>query len=59
MKCGIGKYAFQMAKKLQQSGDVVNTLTPDEGDGDFTTNLIGGFNFLKIGMYGKIGRAHV
>ncbi len=54
MKCGIGKYAFQMAKKLQQSGDVVNTLTPDEGDGDFTTNLIGGFNFLKILVYGKL-----
>ncbi len=54
MKCGIGKYAFQMANKLKQNGDVVNILTPDEGNGDFTANLIGNFNFLKIGKYGKL-----
>lgn len=53
MKCGIGKYAFQMARTLQQSGDIVNILTPYEGEGDFTVNLRGGFNFLRIGKYGK------
>jgi glycosyltransferase involved in cell wall biosynthesis len=53
MKCGIGKYAFQMARTLQQSGDIVNILTPYEGDGDFTANLKGSFNFLKIGKYGN------
>jgi hypothetical protein len=39
MKCGIGKYAFQAVNKLRESGNVVNVLSPEEGDGDFTTNL--------------------
>lgn len=52
MKCGIGKYAFQMAKKLKENGDVINILSPIEGDGDFTNNLKGWFNFLKLIKYG-------
>lgn len=52
MRCGIGKYAFQMARTLQKSGDIVNILALDEGDGDFTTNIRGSFNFLKLGKYG-------
>ena len=51
MKCGIGKYAFQMANTLRESGNVVNVLSPEEGDGDFTTNLRGWYNILKILKY--------
>lgn len=51
MRCGIGKYAFQMANTLRASGNVVNVLSPEEGDGDFTTNLRGWCNILKILKY--------
>jgi glycosyltransferase involved in cell wall biosynthesis len=52
MKCGIGKYAYQMVKKLQESGNVVNVLSPEEGDGDYICNLRGNFNLLRILKYG-------
>jgi glycosyltransferase involved in cell wall biosynthesis len=51
MKCGIGTYAYQMTKKLQASGNIVKVLTPKEGEGDSTSNLRGGFNFLKIARH--------
>lgn len=51
MRCGIGRYAFQMVKKLRESGNVVNVLSPKEGDGDFTSNLAGWFNIMKILKY--------
>ena len=51
MKCGIGTYAYQMTKKLQSSGNIVKVLTPKDGEGDFISNLRGGFNFLKILRY--------
>lgn len=52
MNCGIAKYAFQMAKKLREEGHIVNILSPLEGNGDFITNIKGGFNLLKILKYG-------
>lgn len=48
MKCGIGKYAYQMAKMLRDQGNVVNVVSPKEGDGDFVCELKGGFNLLKL-----------
>ena len=51
MRCGIGKYAFQMVNKLRASGNVVNILSPEEGGGDFTSNLRGWCNILKIFKY--------
>lgn len=51
MKCGIGKYAFQAVNKLRESGNVVNVVSPEDGDGDFTTNLRGLCNILKIFKY--------
>lgn len=48
MKCGIGKYAYQMANMLRDQGNVVNIISPEEGDGDFICNLKKGFNLLKI-----------
>jgi glycosyltransferase involved in cell wall biosynthesis len=52
MKCGIGAYAHQMVKQFQNHGDIVKILSPPEGGGDFRTNLIGGFNLLKLVKYG-------
>ena len=51
MKCGIGKYAFQVVNKLRASGNVVNVLSLEEGDGDFTKNIRGWCNILKILEY--------
>lgn len=51
MKCGIGKYAYQMAKVLRDQGNVVNIISPEEGDGDFICNLKGGYNLLKLIKY--------
>lgn len=52
MKCGIGAYATQMVKKMQNRGDIVKILSPLEGGGNFRTNLKGGFALLKIIKYG-------
>ena len=52
MRCGIGAYAFQMAMKLQSWGNVVNILSPKEGDGDFTETIRSHFNLLHILKYG-------
>lgn len=51
MRCGIGKYAYQMVKQLQDQGNVVNVISPDEGNGDFTTNFEGRFNLLRTFKY--------
>lgn len=51
MKCGIGKYAFQNVKGLRKSGNTVNVLSIEDGDGDFRENLKGWFNVLKILKY--------
>jgi glycosyltransferase involved in cell wall biosynthesis len=40
-----------MVNKLRASGNVVNVLSPEEGDGDFTSNLRGWCNILKILRY--------
>jgi glycosyltransferase involved in cell wall biosynthesis len=45
------KYAFQAVNKLRESGNVVNVVSPEDGDGDFTTNLRGWCNILKIFKY--------
>lgn len=52
MKCGIGKYAYQMVKNLRKSGNIVNVLSMQDGDGDFVENLNGWFNILKMLKYG-------
>jgi glycosyltransferase involved in cell wall biosynthesis len=52
MRCGIGSYAFQMARKLQVLGHIVNIFSPIEGDGDFSENFKGDFNLLHIMKYG-------
>ena len=52
MKCGIGAYALQMVKKIQNQGNSVKILSPPEGGGDFRTNLKGGFNLLKLIRFG-------
>lgn len=52
MRCGIGAYAFQMARKLQSWGNVVNILSPKEGDGDFIEVIKSRFNLLHILKYG-------
>jgi glycosyltransferase involved in cell wall biosynthesis len=52
MKCGIGAYALQMVKKIQNQGNSVKILSPPEGGGDFRANLKGGFNLLKLIRFG-------
>jgi len=51
MKCGIGTYAYQMAKSLENEGELVDVLSPIEGGGNIKTNLRGHFNILKILRY--------
>jgi len=51
MKCGIGKYAYQNVKGLRKSGNIVNVLSIEEGEGDFRENLKGWFNILKLFKY--------
>lgn len=51
MKCGIGKYAYQNVKGLRKSGNIVNVLSIEDGDGDFRENLKGWFNILKVFKY--------
>jgi glycosyltransferase involved in cell wall biosynthesis len=51
MKCGIGKYAYQMVKGLRKNGNTVNVLSIEDGDGDFRENLKGWFNILKLFKY--------
>lgn len=50
-KCGIGKYAYQMAKKLRAQGHIVNILSFEESEADFVEKLNGGFSVLKILKY--------
>lgn len=51
MMCGIGKYAYQNARTLRKSGNIVNILSIEDGDGDFRENLKGWFNILKVFKY--------
>ncbi len=51
MRCGIGKYAYQNVKALRKSGNTVNVLSFEEGDGDFRENLKGWFNILRVLKY--------
>jgi glycosyltransferase involved in cell wall biosynthesis len=51
MRCGIGMYAFQMVRRLRGEGHIVEVFSPEEGDGDFTGNLRGGLNLLRILPY--------
>ena len=48
MKCGIGAYASQMVKSLKSQGNMVDILSPYEGDGTFKTDLKGGLRILKL-----------
>ena len=47
-RCGIGAYAEQSVARLRQEGNIVNILTPAEGDGDFVEDLTGGFKLLRL-----------
>lgn len=38
MKCGIAAYASQMVSQLRKEGHVVDIFSPEEGNGDFTTD---------------------
>ncbi|ATW27731.1 glycosyltransferase [Candidatus Formimonas warabiya] len=51
MKCGIGTYAFQAVQKYRSEGNIVDTLTPHEGKGDFVEDLCGSFKILKLLKY--------
>lgn len=51
MKCGIGSYAFQMVKRLESEGNIVDILSPNDGNGTFKTDLNGGFNVLRLINY--------
>lgn len=48
MACGIGVYAEQQANALRKAGHTVDIFSPDEGNGDFTGNLFGGFRFVRL-----------
>ena len=50
-KCGIGTYAYQMVKFLRNGGNVVDVISLEGNGGDFTLNLKGGANLLKILKY--------
>lgn len=51
MACGIGAYAEQQVAALRKAGHTVDVFSPDEGDGDFTGNLFGGFRFVRLWKY--------
>lgn len=51
MHCGIGTYAHQMVKWHRSQGDVVDILTPPEGNGDYIENLRGPLAMLKLLKY--------
>lgn len=53
MKCGIGVYAYQMSKSLENEGELVDVLSPIEGGGDIKTDLRGYFNILKVLQYSR------
>jgi glycosyltransferase involved in cell wall biosynthesis len=48
MPCGIAKYAEQQVQALRAQGHRVDVLSPEEGDGDFQTDLVGGFHPLRL-----------
>lgn len=48
MACGIAKYAEQQVTALRAQGNRVDVLSPDGGDGDYVTDLIGEFHPLRI-----------
>lgn len=48
MPCGIAKYAEQQVTTLRAQGHRVDVLSPEEGDGDFQENLLGGFRPLRL-----------
>jgi glycosyltransferase involved in cell wall biosynthesis len=48
MRCGIGKYAYQMVQKMRQDGHIINIISPKEGGGDFACNLKGYANILTL-----------
>lgn len=50
-KCGIGTYAYQMVKFLRNSGSIVDVISLEGNGGDFTLNLKGGANLLRILKY--------
>ncbi len=50
-KCGIGTYAFQMVKYLRNEGHIVNIISLEGTGGDFSLQLKGNANLLKILRY--------
>lgn len=51
MVCGVGAYAEQQVRALRGEGHVVDVLSPEEGDGDWTDNLSGGMRVLRLLKY--------
>lgn len=48
MKCGIGKYAQQATLKMRMNGYIVDVWSPEEGNGDYIEDLVGGSSLLKL-----------
>lgn len=51
MACGIGKYAREQVEALRNEGHRVDVLSPHEGDGELTDDLLGSWRPLRLARY--------